>query len=194
MSKIRLVVEADAPAIHEIYTPYVLNTPISFELEPPTVEQIAGRIHKYTVKYPWLVFEDDNGTVAGYAYTSAHRERVAYQWSVDVAIYVRPDTQRKGIGRRLYTPLFDMVRLQGYVNAYAGIALPNDASVGVHEAMGFVPVGIYRNVGFKLGKWHDVGWWSLALQSPPVPPSAPRLLAEVLETEEGRNVLARAND
>ena len=90
--------------------------------------------------------------MAGYAYSSAHRERAAYQWSVDVAIYVRPDTQRQGIGRRLYAPLFEIVRLQGYVNAYAGIALPNDASVGVHETMGFVPIGIYRNVGFKLGK------------------------------------------
>jgi phosphinothricin acetyltransferase len=113
--------------------------------------------------YPWLVCERA-GSIAGYAYASRHREREAYRWSVDVAVYVHPDRRHAGVGRALYTSLLGLLRFQGFYNAFAGIALPNPASVGLHETMGFRQLGIYRNVGFKCGAWQDVGWWQLPLQ------------------------------
>ena len=109
----------------------------------------------------------------GDAYASQHRVRRAYQWSVDVAVYVAPNHQRGGIARGLYCRLFELLRQQGYYNAYAGIALPNPASVGFHESMGFRPVGVYEQVGFKAGKWVDVGWWQLELQAKPAEPGEP---------------------
>src|SRR6478609_3022531 len=172
---IRSVTVDDAPALQAIYAPYVAETIISFETTPPTVEEVAARIQKTLAKYPWLVYEietrepkdlepkdqesKDNvtgkptvcPTIAGYVYASSHRERAAYQWSVDVSVYVHPAYQRRNIGRGLYTALFDLLRAQGYVNAYAGISLPNPGSVGIHTALGFEPVGIYRQVGYKMG-------------------------------------------
>ena len=110
----------------------------------------------------------------GYAYASRHRERAAYQWSVDVSVYVRADAHRRGIGRALYTALLRIVTAQGFYGAYAGITLPNASSVGLHEAMGFRAVGVYRAVGYKLGAWHDVGWWDLdARCTPGVAPPPP---------------------
>ena len=108
----------------------------------------------------------------GYAYASRHRDRAAYQWSIDVSVYVRADAHRRGIGRALYAALLRIVVAQGFYNAYAGITLPNPASVGLHESFGFRPVGMYRRVGHKLGAWHDVGWWALDLQPRPASPAA----------------------
>jgi phosphinothricin acetyltransferase len=140
----------------------VSETCISFELEPPTGEDMAQRIAKYGASHAWLVAEAE-GRVAGYAYGSPHRERAAYASSCDVAVYVDPAHARQGIGRALYAALFPVLAKQGSHAAFAGIALPNDASVGLHEAMGFTPVGIYREVGWKLGGWRDVGWWQRLL-------------------------------
>jgi L-amino acid N-acyltransferase YncA len=123
---------------------------------------------------PWLVDQDPGGGALGYAYASKHRERAAYRWSVDVAVYVGADQRGKGVGRALYTSLFALLRLQGFCAAHAGIALPNLASVTLHERMGFAPVGIYRAVGYTLGAWRDVGWWQLDLRDRDVPPSPPR--------------------
>lgn len=184
MTLIRLANDADAEALQAIYAPYVLNTAISFELEPPTVDEMRERVRKYLILFPWLVCEDRQGEIAGYVYASKHRERAAYQWSVDVTAYVHPRAQRSGIARGLYTSLFALLRLQGFYNAYAGIALPNDASVGAHRAVGFQAVGVYKNVGYKLGKWHDVSWWSLALQPPQATPTPPKPLEEVLDHRE----------
>ena len=117
--------------------------------------------------------------VLGYAYGSRHSERAAYQWSVDATVYVSPLAQRIGLGRGLYTSLFRILALQGYHKVYAGITLPNGASVGLHEAMGFKPVGIYRGVGYKLGSWHDVDWWQLSLQFESDEPPAPRSIQEI---------------
>ena len=184
--RIRAVTVDDAAAIQAIYAPYVANTIISFEAAPPSVEEMAGRIKKTTAKYPWLVYEPETvggqRTIAGYAYASSHRERAAYQWSVDVSVYVDPAYQRRSIGRGLYTALFDLLSAQGFVNAYAGIALPNAGSVGIHEAMGFEPVGIYRQVGFKLDGWHDVGWWGLCLAEPKSNPQPPRPITDFVNT------------
>jgi phosphinothricin acetyltransferase len=144
-------------------------------LEPPTVEEMRCRIAKVLEQFPWLVCEDD-GQILGYVYASRHRERPAYQWSVDVTVYVAERYRRKGIGHALYTSLFELLRLQGFYHAYAGITLPNPGSVSLHEAMGFQPVGVYRAVGFKCGEWHDVGWWQLELQPLAACPEAPKLL------------------
>ena len=175
---IRLARGDDAPAITAIYAPYVSETPISFETAPPSVDEMAGRLAKTLTRFPWLVAETE-GDMAGYAYASAHRERAAYQWAADVSIYLRPDQQRRGVGRALYTALFAILRAQGYVNVYAGIALPNPASVALHEAMGMTPVGVYRQVGYKARAWHDVGWWQGALREPVERPESPRALGDV---------------
>ena len=174
---IRLAVKDDAAAVAGIYGPFCESTAVSFEYAPPSTEEIANRIRTITAQFPWLVLDDD-GVVAGYAYASRHRERAAYSWSVDTAVYVSPSRHRSGVGRALYTTLFQLLRMQGYFKAYAGITLPNSASTGLHEALGFKCVGIYQGVGYKHGAWHDVAWYQIALQSerlnpdPPVPLSA----------------------
>jgi phosphinothricin acetyltransferase len=135
---------------------------VSFELDPPTPEEMAGRVIAYSARHAWLVAEVE-GVVAGYAYGSPHRDRAAYSSSCDVAVYVDRAHARQGIGRTLYGALLPMLAAKGFHAAFAGIALPNDASVGLHEAMGFTPVGIYREVGWKMGGWRDVGWWQRLL-------------------------------
>lgn len=172
-SGVRLARESDAASIHAIYAPIVRDTVISFETEVPEVAEIARRIRTTLASLPWLVREEE-GRVAGYAYASRHRERRAYQWSVDVSAYVDAAFRRRGIGRALYAALFERLVRQGYFNAYAGITLPNAASVGLHEALGFTPVGVYRGVGFKCGAWHDVGWWHRRLRDLVPNPQPPR--------------------
>jgi L-amino acid N-acyltransferase YncA len=165
---------SDAPDILAIYAPFVTDTVVSFEFEPPDVEEIRRRVGETLDRWPWLVWEQD-GSVRGYAYGSGHRARAAYQWCVEVSVYVHPDTRRSGIARRLYAELFDRLRRQGFYNAYAGITLPNEASVGFHEAMGFQPIGVYPRIGYKFGRWHDVAWWSLRLREDEGEPTSPLL-------------------
>ena len=166
----------DAPAIAAIYAPIVDTTPISFELVPPSVEEMRGRIAKTLQTLPWLACEDAQGRLCGYVYASKLRERAAYQWSVEVTAYVRDDCRGQGVARRLYGQLFEQLVALGYYQAFAGITLPNDASVGLHEALGFERIAQYRNVGYKLGAWRDVGYWQKplrALQPAPNPPAPP---------------------
>lgn len=175
---IRLARDSDGTALAEIYRPVVLGSPISFEVEPPDPAEMARRIVRVTQRTPWLVCERD-GVVMGYAYADRHRERAAYQWSVDVAVYVHCNAQRMGLGRKLYDSLFSVLAAQGFSNAYAGITLPNIASVSLHLAMGFTPLCIYRGVGYKHGRWHDVEWFQLSLNprvsNPPPPIPLPEL-------------------
>ncbi|MFC4549589.1 MULTISPECIES: arsinothricin resistance N-acetyltransferase ArsN1 family B [Halorussus] len=187
--RIRLAEERDAPTIRDIYAPAVTDSAISFEEEPPTEAEMRERIADTLPEYPWLVCErgggdendddDRDSEVAGYAYAGRHRKRPAYRWSVDVSVYVAKNHRRAGIARGLYESLFALLRLQGFVNAYAGIALPNDASVALHESFGFEPVGVYESVGYKRGAWRDVGWWQKRLRDRPDDPGDPRSLAEV---------------
>ena len=186
---IRLATPDDARQVQEIYAPYCA-TPISFEMDAPTIEEMRGRLAKVLGQYPWLLCED-GGEILGYVYATQHRERAAYRWSVDTTVYVRQRSQRRGIGRALYTSLLAVLPLQGYVNAYAGVTLPNPASVGLHEALGFQPVGVYRQVGFKCGAWHDVAWFQRPLQPWPEEPPAPKRLEEVRHTAEWVEALGR---
>lgn len=158
---VRPALPGDAAACAAIYLPFVEGTWISFELEPPDKAEMARRIATYSATHAWLVAET-NGAVAGYAYGSSHRERAAYASSCDVAVYVDPTHARQGLGRALYGALLPLLAKK-YHAAFAGIALPNDASIGLHEAMGFTPVGVYREVGWKMGGWRDVGWWQRLL-------------------------------
>jgi len=155
----------DAAALAEIYAPSVLLRPTSFELRAPDAAEMAARLARVTAMWPWLVAEE-GGKVLGYCYAGAFAEREAYRWSVTVTAYVRDGSHRRGIGRQMYAMLFDLLGRQGAVMAFAGITLPNEASVGLHRAMGFEPVGVYPRVGYKLGRWHDVGWYGMALRKP----------------------------
>jgi phosphinothricin acetyltransferase len=148
----------------------VTDSAVSFELEPPSAEEMGERIRDAHV---WLVAERD-GQVVGYAYGGQHRERAAYNWTAEVSAYIDQAAQRTGVGRRLYGELFDRLRTMGFRLLVAGITLPNDASVGIHEALGFEPIGVYKNVGFKNGEWWDVGWWQLDMGAPDGDPSSPK--------------------
>lgn len=154
----------DAGSIGAIYAPIVRDTVISFETSPPTDSEFAQRITETLKTYPWLV-ATANDTLAGYAYASQHRTRAAYRWSVDVTVYMHPDYHRRGIASALYNRLFTILAEQNYHAAFAGITLPNAGSVGLHESLGFEPVGIYREVGFKMDDWRDVGWWRKPLRT-----------------------------
>ena len=167
--KVRIATVLDAPALAEIYAPYVRDTAISFEERPLSAAEFERRIEAVLLRYPYLVLEDAGG-VLGYAYASAHAERAAYRWSVDTAVYVAGSAHGRGIGRALYAGLLlPILTRQGFHAAFAGIALPNDRSVALHEAVGFEPVGVLPQVGFKQGAWHDVGWWRRPLD-PRTPP------------------------
>ncbi|MBN8823427.1 MULTISPECIES: arsinothricin resistance N-acetyltransferase ArsN1 family B [unclassified Spirosoma] len=169
---IRFATPADAPAILAIYAPYITDTTITFEYDVPSTDAFTERIRSIQQQLPYLVAEVD-GRVLGYAYASKHRDRTAYQWSVETSVYVHPDGHRKGIARQLYTNLFAYLRQQGYYNAYAGITLPNPKSEAFHQSMGFEPVGVYRNIGYKMGAWHSVAWFQLLLQPHQLNPPAP---------------------
>jgi phosphinothricin acetyltransferase len=169
---LRVAEPGDAAAIAAIYAPIVRETAISFETEPPSPDAMAVRIEGVLKSHPWLVAVRA-GEVVGYAYAGEHAQRAAYRWSVNVTAYLAETARRQGVGRKLYGALIPMLRAQGFRSAFAGIALPNAASVGLHEAVGFEPLGVYRDVGFKLGRWHDVGYWRLALTEEDGPPAEP---------------------
>lgn len=163
---IRPARQEDAGAVRAVYAPYVEDTPVSFEEQPPTIDEMAGRIESSHV---WLVSEDESG-VHGYAYATRFHPRPAYRWSTEVSIYLAAEARGKGIGKRLLSALLDELRRRGFVNAFAGTTLPNAASISLFESFGFEKIAHQRKVGFKLGEWHDVGWWQLQLRDGPVPP------------------------
>lgn len=169
-ARVRPASPTDAAAVAAVYAPYVTRSAASFEVEPPDAAEVAERM---ATGLPWYVAENAGG-VAGFAYASPHRARAAYRWSIDVSVYVAETATGGGVGRALYDRLLPVLRELGYVRAHAGITVPNAASVGLHERCGFVHVGTYADVGFKLGRWYDVGWWLLALQAPPAGPAEPR--------------------
>jgi L-amino acid N-acyltransferase YncA len=166
MLSIRQATEADAPALLEIYAPFIESTATSFETIVPGVDEFAARIAKALSKWQWLVAERD-GIVAGYAYGSTHRERAAYRFSVEVSAYLDPRYHRQGIGSALYRRLFKDLVAQGYCAAFAGITVPNEASIGMHRSVGFEMIGVFRNIGWKFDRWHDVAWMQRTLRDQP---------------------------
>jgi phosphinothricin acetyltransferase len=171
---IRIATAADAEQVTAIYAPYVDSTAVSFEAVVPSPEEMAARITDRQPAYPWLVAEDGGDGVIGYAYAGRFAARAGYAWSVETSVYVAEAARRRGVARGLYTALFRILGGQGYRRAFAGIALPNPASVALHEAMGFTPSGVYRAVGWKLGAWHDVGWWQRSFGENDGEPRPPR--------------------
>ena len=171
----------DARACAAIYAPYVADSGVSFDEVVPTAAQFEELIAQTSARYPWLVLESD-ACVVGYAYASQHRARAAYRWAVDVGVYVDRSHQRRGAGRALYEALFELLRRQGLRSVCAGVTLPNDASIGLHRALGFEHVGTYRAIGWKAGAWRDVSWWQLQLapdardDGPPPEPREPQRL------------------
>ncbi len=175
---IRLARGEDAAGCLAIYLPFVEHTAVSFETELPTVATLRGRMEQTLQRMPWLVCERD-GAVLGYAYAGGFRSRPAYQWTAETTVYVAEHAREAGVGRRLYGNLLACLRTQGFVNAVALITLPNPASVALHEALGFKPVGVLPHVGYKLARWHDVGEWYLPLAPQPAQPVPPLALPEV---------------
>jgi L-amino acid N-acyltransferase YncA len=188
---LRLATEQDAPAIAAIYAPFCEASVVSFETAAPTPQDMASRIRTVTAQLPWLVV-DEAGTVGGYAYAGRHHERAAYGWAVNAAVYLGEGYRGRGVGRALYTALFEVLRLQGYFKVCAGITLPNPASVGLHEAMGFTAVGVYRGIGYKKGAWHDVAWYELALQPERLDPPVPRPISDFVHSGAWRRILSNA--
>lgn len=189
---IRMATPEDASQMLDIYNPVVRNTPISFEVEPPTEQEFRQRIADTLQHLPWLVCEFE-GRIAGYAYATPFRSRSGYRWSVEVSVYVAEHFRRRGVASALYTALLEGLRILGYFNAYAGISLPNAASVRAHERMGFRPVGAFLSAGFKLGEWHDVGFWRLTLQPHAADPSEPRPLHHLLQNSKWSQNLQAAS-
>lgn len=170
--------DRDAAAIADIYRPSVEGGLASFEEVAPDAAEMARRMRATLAHTPWLVAEKE-GEVVGYAYAGWHQERPGYRWSVNISVYVAAAARRQGIGRRLYDELLPILRRQGFVNVYAGITLPNPASVALHEGIGMRRIGVYEHVGFKLGAWHDVAWYGLRLAEPERIPSEPIPLPEL---------------
>lgn len=165
MSEIRIARATDAASMLGIYNPFILNTGITQETEIPSLENFQQRIISTLEERPWLVCEMD-GKMAGYAYAGKHRERKGYQWCTEPSVYVHQKFYRHGVANALYTALFNILKLQGYVNAYAVITLPNDKSVAFHEKFGFRYLTTFKKIGYKLAHWHDVGWWELQINLP----------------------------
>jgi len=163
---------ADAAAVSAIYAPAVLGSVATFEEAAPDAAEMKGRMRTILERLPWLVAEA-GGEVIGYAYAGPHHARPGYRWSVNVSVYIAQGWQGRGIGRDLYEELLALLRRQGIVNAYAGIALPNPASVRLHESIGMQRIAVYERVGFKFGAWHDVAWYGMQLSQPIASPPEP---------------------
>jgi len=172
MTEVRLAKKEDAKQILDIYSPSILSAATSFEAAVPPIEEMEQRIENCLQKYPWIVCMVD-GKIAGYVYGSKHREREAYQWSCESSVYVHDDCKGKGVGKELYQLLFEILKGQGFRNVYAGITLPNEASIALHEKCGFSHFATYENIGYKLGHWHTVGWWKLRINDYDADPPPP---------------------
>jgi len=187
---LRLATEDDADAVLAIYAPVVRDTAISFELTPPDAAEVRSRIRNLLAHAPWLVCVD-GGSVIGYAYAAQFRARPAYRFTMESTVYVHADHRGRGVGRTLYTALFDCLRIQGFLGVIGGITLPNAASVALHESMGMRRVGSFEKCGFKFGAWHAVGFWEMELAPHAAEPREPMSLAEAAATPQWRDALER---
>jgi L-amino acid N-acyltransferase YncA len=186
---LRLAEPHDAAAILSIYAPYCTASNVSFEIVAPSREQMADRIAQVSTNYPWLIAESA-GQVTGYVYATRFRERAAYRWTTEVAVYVAPSSQRRGIGRSLYQALFSILGAQNYRKVIAGITVPNQASISLHESVGFRHVGTFPGVGHKGGEWLSVGWWQKDLLPELPDPPEPQSFAKLRDTRAVAAALA----
>ncbi|WMX14408.1 MULTISPECIES: GNAT family N-acetyltransferase [unclassified Aureispira] len=187
---IRIAQESDIAEMLAIYAPFVENTAVTFDMKVPTLVEFTKKIQTIQKEAPCLVYES-NGEVLGYAYASAHRAKEAYKWTREMSVYIREDSKTKKYGTALYSSLIELLKCQNYRSVLAGITLPNIPSVNFHERFGFHPVGVYDNVGYKLGKSHRVGWWQLMLRDYQEPAKEIISLEQVLNTEEGQKALKK---
>jgi phosphinothricin acetyltransferase len=176
---IRLAVRDDVPAVLAIANRAAEETAANFAVEPETLEAWDGDFVATHERFPWLVAVDDAGAVLAFARASPHRGRCAYAYSAEVTVYVLPEHHGRGLGRALYGRLIPLLAAQGFVTLLAGIALPNPASVRLHESFGFRRVGVFERVGRKFDRWHDVGYWQLALRDDDAPPAPLRPVRDV---------------
>lgn len=188
---IRLITPADADAALAVYAPYVLHTANTFEYEIPSVDDFRTKIEKITAQYPWLVCECD-GEIVGYAYGSTHRERAAYQWSPESTVYISDKHHRKGIARVLYNTLFALLQQQGYINVFASVLVTNVNSVEFHRAYGFEEIGLFKNIGYKLGEWHTNLWFQYTLQEHVIDPSVPIPITKLFNDEELKTTINKS--
>ena len=187
---IRIAQASDMAKMLAIYAPFVEKTAITFDMKVPSLAEFTERIKKIQKEAPCLVYDLD-GAVLGYAYAGKHRTREAYKWTREMSVYIREDAKAKKYGTALYTSMIELLQCQNYRTVLAGITLPNIPSVNFHERFGFHPVGVYDNVGYKLGKSHRVGWWQLMLGDYLEPAKEIVSLDQVLATEEGQKALKR---
>lgn len=189
--KIRLASEKDAEEILEIYKPFIINTPVTFEYEVPKLSEFKNRIINTQKKYPYLVCGID-GNIAAYAYASSYGKRAAFDWSVELSIYINPKYHRKNIGKAMYTCLLKLLKLQGFYNAYALITSPNPQSEGFHTSFGFKRACVLPKMGYKFGKWHDLAYYELAIADHKITPKAPKTIDEIKSNPEFSNILSEA--
>lgn len=189
---IRPARDDDGAAVAIVYAPYVRDTPVSFEVEPPSAAVMTERIINTLGTHPWLVAER-GGEVVGFAYAGKHSQRAAYRWTVDVTVYVRDGERRTGVGRRLYQTLLETLRQQGFRSAFAEIVLPNPGSARLHEAMGFQHIGVHKDIGYKLGRWQDIGYWRLGLSDGTTAPSEPTPFEAFMHTAAFTKLLAHSD-
>ena len=189
--RIRLAAQNDSAAILQIYTPFIMDTVITFECHVPSMTEFSGRMEMIQETYPWLACEM-NGTIIGYAYASRFQERDAYDWSVDFSIYIDPQFHGKSIGKALYFALLEIVKLQGYCNAYACVTLPNTKSTHLHESFGFKTIGVFQNAGYKFGHWHDVIWYGLQLNEYGNEPEKPKSIHKISKTDDFKTIFEKA--
>lgn len=188
---IRLATERDSASILQIYAPYITDTVITFECQVPSLTAFSERMANIQRKYPWLVCEIDH-QIAGYAYASCFHEREAYNWSVDFSVYIDPQYHRRNIGKALYLGLFEILKLQGYYNAYAIVVLPNIKSERLHESFGFKEIGIYQKAGYKFNSWHDVKWYGLTINEHIQSPAKPKSIHEVSHMDKFKKIIKKA--
>lgn len=185
---IRIAKDSDAAALLEIYKPYVEDTAITFDMKVPSLIEYIQKMKFILSEAPFLVCEI-NGKIVGFAYADRFRPKEAYKWTREVTVYVDKEHHSNKYGSALYYSLIDLLKCQNYRNVVAGITLPNIPSVSFHERIGFHQVGVYDNVGYKLGKAHRVGWWQMSLQEYSAPALDIIPLEEVIQTEEGKKAL-----
>lgn len=190
---IRLATVNDAEQILKVYQPYVEQTANTFEYDVPAVEEFSNRIAKISKQYPYLVCEYD-GQIVGYAYGSTHRERMGYSWCAEATVYLAAAYHRRGIARILYDTLFALMKRQGYYSIFVSVLCTNTPSVEFHKSMGFEEIGVFKNIGYKLGSWHSNNWMQLFLNEHNVAPPMPVAIGEIMQTEEYKKIMVNANE